>query len=56
MGLANYFTCMNDAELAHHYFCLIKFWTSVCWHYPRDQYKQVLAQNIGQLVQIYRKR
>ena len=56
MGLANYFIRMNDAELSNHYFCLVKFWTSVCWHYPHNQHKQVLAQNIGKLAQMYRKR
>ena len=53
MGLANYFISLSISELQNHYFCIIKFWASVCWHYPSPQNKQVLSQNISQLALIY---
>ena len=53
MGLANYFLILPLSELQNHYFSLVKFWASVCWHYPTPQNKQVLSQNISHLAFTY---
>jgi len=54
MGLSAYFLRMTNLEQQNHYFALVKFWASVCWHYPTNQNKQVLSQNISLLALTYR--
>jgi len=55
MGLANYFKAYSPAQLENHYWCLVRFWTSVCWHHPHDSNKQALSQNIMYLSKTYRR-
>ena len=45
----------SQEKLENYYWCLVRFWTSVCWHYNTERNRASMGFNINALTEVYRK-